>query len=344
MKKDLKRINDIVSRFINDFLLDDSNMIHIERLNHFRSFTRILLDNIPNIEKVHYKNKVSKDECINYAYYFLESLSPEYGLYLFNRLDDKTIKFIKHKDALANGENLYCNITINDKCNHINIIDTNDISVTYSIIHEILHETNYIYENDNPNFHDDTRDYFTETVSLLGTTLAHEFYELRYPNNKEFRNDSQDDFYGLYKKAAGMDYVLRLIDAYIFNDHISNQEINMIEKDKSDFYLSAANEYIEDVLEYDYDEYGVDCLDILYNESYLVAGLLVTYILANYPNYEQRVNVLKDLNELIMVRDYKDIFTYLNLDVYELNGWFIDLTDESLQQLEKCFKEESKKM
>ena len=45
-----------------------------------------------------------------------------------------------------------------------------------------------------------------------------------------------------------------------------------------------------------------------------------------------------------MVKDYKAIFNYLDLDVYELDDWFINLTDESLAKLEKSFKEESKKI
>ncbi|MBR3523873.1 MAG: hypothetical protein IKN87_04275 [Bacilli bacterium] len=339
MHKNLKEINNRIDKYVNYFLRDNNYEAHIERLNHFKSFTKILIDNIPFVDDVSYKNRVSKEECINYAYEFLESISPKYGLYLFKKLDNNQIEFVTLNEAYHKNLPL-CSYYENG---FIYIVLTNDISDTYDIIHELMHDTNNIEDLDNPNFNPETRDYFTETISFLATTIAQDFFAKKYPNNKEFKYDINSDYYGLYKRVAGIDYVLQLIDAYLINNNINQNDIELIEKDKSPFYINSAEEYIDEALNYEavYDE---DSFDLLFNEGYLLAGLLTNYILNTYPEYEDRVKVLKDLNELIMVKDYKAIFNYLDLDVYELDDWFINLTDDSLAKLEKSFKEESKKI
>lgn len=344
MISELTKINNKISKFVHEYLLDDNYQLHIERISHFRSFVDILLNNMPFIDETEYKTKVTKEDSIKYAYLFLESISKEYGLYLFDKLDKDEINFITFDEAMKKDFPLTSYTeNINDKC-IINIVLYEDISDTYSIIHELLHSMNAINDISNPNLKPETRDYFTELVSFLGTTLAQDFFTRKYPNNKEFRYDIHDNYYGLYKKAMGMDYILGLVDAYIFNEIITNHDIEKIEKDKSSFYLDSVLDYLEEILEYDDEELGVDCLDLLYKEGYIIAGLLTNYILNNYQNYEERVEVLKDLNELIMTKDYKVIFNYLDLDVIEKDNWFINLTDDSLNKIEKSFKEESKKI
>ena len=344
MTKELTKINNKISKFVHEYLLDDNYQLHIERISHFRSFADILLNNIPFIDEVEYKTKVTKEEAIKYAYQFLESISSEYGLYLFNKLDKDQINFITFDEAIKKKLPLTSYSQYKKGKRIINIVLNGDISDTYSIIHELLHDMNIIEDINNPNLKPDTRDYFTELVSFLGTTIAQDFFTRKYPNNKEFKYDIYEDYYGLYKKAMGVDYILKLIDAYIFNEIITNHDIETIEKEKSSFYLDSALDYLDEILEYDDNEFGVDNLDLIYKEGYIIAGLLTNYILNNYQTYEERIEVLKDLNELIMTKDYKVIFNYLDLDVIENDNWFINLTDDSLNKIEKSYKEESKKI
>ena len=339
MHKNLKEINNRIGRYVDYYLRDQNYEEHMERLNHFRSFSKILLDNIPFVDDVSYKNRVSKEDCINYAYEFLETISPKYGLYLFKKLDNEQIEFIKFDDAYHKNMPLFSHY----EDGIIYIVLTGDISDTYDIIHELMHDTNNIDDLDNPNFNPDTRNYFTETISFLATVIAQDYFTKKYPNNKEFKYDINSDYYGLYKRVVGIDYVLKLIDAYLINNNINQNDIELIEKDKSPFYINSAEEYLDEALTYE-DVYDEDTFDLLFNESYLLAGLLTNYILNIYPEYEDRVRVLKELNELIMTKDYKSVFSYLDLDAYEIDDWFIDLTDDSLAKLEKSFKEESKKI
>ena len=60
MHKNLKEINNRIDKYVNYFLRDNNYEAHIERLNHFKSFTKILIDNIPFVDDVSYKNRVSK--------------------------------------------------------------------------------------------------------------------------------------------------------------------------------------------------------------------------------------------------------------------------------------------
>lgn len=331
-------INEILNNFTSEFALDENGQPSMNYFMYTRQLLNIAFANFHNLEIRPYKKKVSLKRSIENALEFLGNLSDDYGDYLHQRLNDGTFEFVSAKDALKNNESLESYSTYENGKRKIHVVYEENISDTFTIIHEILHDTNLIPPEEY-NFETDylfeTRDMFTEMISFLGTFLAKEYFKENYPNMKELNKDLTDDYCGLYIKCIQTDFGLDLLERFINNGYINAFDIYDLVSDYSEQYIDVAYDYLKAIVE------SNDTL-IFYNERYITGTILSNYIINTEKNPKL---AFIELNEMITENDVENIFTYLDLEpLFDKNDDLIGLTDESLQKLNKTFKKEMKKI
>lgn len=326
----LEKINYEVSDFVYKHLYDNGEP-NLKKIDYTRSVTKILLENIPNITEYEYKKVEPLKNSIEYAFLFLGSLDDSYGAYFHKRLTDGTIHFCKLDYAIENDIPDTSFSSYEDGERIISLIYEENIGDVYSIIHEIFHDMNLIVDIDDPKYNPMTRDMFTEMVSFLATNLAKEYFETKFPEKKEFKYDITDEYYGLYHKTMQIDFLIKAIDVYLNNGYISEQHLIEILENKSDFYVGTVVDCIEQL-----DSF--EDLDIYFNERYLTGALLTQYVLNTNSKYEDKVQVLKDLNEMIMTYPAERIFDYLDIEYIVEDDYLMNLSPESLEKIEKSYK------
>lgn len=332
----IEKLKEEVRKFVFDKLYDDGKP-SFERLNYTKRIIKILLENIPEIKRKKYQMKVPIKKSIEYARLFLSSLGDEYANYLDERLNDGTINFCSLKDSYELGIPNVSYATYEDDKRFISLIYNENLSDVYFIIHEIFHDMNLIVDLEDANYNPATRDSFTEFISILATTLARDFFEKNFPNKKEFKYDIVSQYFGLYHKTVKLDFIIKIVDIYLNEGYISDKHLIDILENKSEFYLRSAIECIEKV-----DK--LEELDIYNEERYLTGFLLTEYVLNSNTKYNDKVKVLKDLNEIIMTYPSALILNYLDLEYVVSNGYFVNLTEDSLTKIEESYIKEGKKL
>lgn len=334
----IENINEILNNFTSEFALDKNGQPSMEYFRFTRQMLNIAFANFHNLEVRPYKKKIPLKRSIENALEFLGNLDEEYGKYLDQRLKDGTIEFVSSKEAEKNNESLESYSTYKNGKRLIHIVYEEDISDTFTIIHEILHDTNmllpenYSIETD---YLYETRDMFTEMISFLGTTLAKDYFKKNHPNMKEMDIDLIDDYCGLYVKCIQTDFALDLLERFIQNGCVTTFDIYDLLGDCSEQYIDIAYDYLKMMQE------SNDSL-IFFNERYITGTVITNYIL----NTEKDPKLaFMELNEMITQYDVENIFNYLDLDpLFDDNDELIGLTDESLSKLNKTFKKEFKRI
>ena len=334
----IDNINEILNNFTSEFALDKNGQPSMEYFKYTRQLLNIAFANFRNLEVRPYKKKIPLKRSIENALDFLGNLDEEYGTYLDYRLKDGTIEFIPFKQALENGESLESYSTYDNGKRKIHIVYEENISDTFTIIHEILHDTNMLLPEDyniETDYLFETRDMFTEMISFLGTYLAKKYFKEKYPNMKEIDKDLVEDYCGLYIKCLQTDFALDLLERFMQNGCITTYDIYDILGDCSEQYVDIAYDYLKTMQE---------CNDamIFYNERYITGTILADYIVNTEKNPKL---AFMELNEMITQYDVASIFNYLDLEpLFDENDELIGLSDESLSKLNKTYKKEFKKV
>lgn len=334
----INKINEILNKFVSDYILDESGQPSMNYFKYTRQLLNIAFDNFHNLEVVPYKKKVSLKRNIENALEFLDNLDSDYSKYLQERLADGTIKFVSSKDALNNNESLESYSTYENGKRLIHIVYEENISDTFTIIHEILRDTNLMlpeYYNFENTYLYETRDMFTEMISFLGTYLAKEYFLKNHPNMKEIKKDLTDDYCGLYIKCIQIDFGLDLLERFVNNGYITSFDIYDLVSDCTEQYIDIVYDYLKMMVE------SNDNL-LFYNERYLTGTILSDYIVNTEKNPKL---AFMELNEMITQNNIGDIFTYLDLEpLFDENDNLVCLDEESISKLNKSFKKEMKRI
>ena len=198
---------------------------------------------------------------------------------------------------------------------NIHIVCYKDLSDIYTTIHELMHASNIIVEDNIPL--KCRRDLITETVSLLATVEAEKYF-LKTRNISEFKINKNDDYIGIINNAHKTKDSLYLVDCYLTKGSINEEDIENVNINT-----------IEEILQYKE-------VQIPFYEKYLLAYVLVNYIEANFDSK----NVLIDLNRMVRSDSLKDIFDYLNIDfdiITTKNGLEIiqGISDDTMDKFKK---------
>ena len=314
----IEELNKYIEEYINNYSLKE----YPELINYVRKLTKIILDNPPVLEDKEYLLDIKLQTSQKLAMEFLEHIGINFNDLLVNNLGTLNIKFKHFSELNKDDDNISYADYENGKLD-VNIIYYEDLSDCYTIIHELLHASNVVVEDD---LAKKIREMLTETVSLLGTVEAEKYFlDTRY--NEEFRINKMDDYYGILENASKAKDNLKLIDIYLQNGSIKEEDLVGINEDS----------YEEIIINKE--------VQIPYYERYLLAYVLTNYIEKTYDGK----TVLKRINKMLKTNTIEEIFLYLKLDFDILKSsdgveLITDISDYSLEKLEKSLKEESKKI
>lgn len=349
-------LNEKLQKFVmENIYIEEENKFDEAILIELDKIVEILIKNVPKFTLYPYKEKISLEKSIEYATEFLDYLDPEYANYLIERINDGTIEFIP-PDNIDDIEDdiTYSYSTFSDDKRKIKIYYKNTYNDIYTIIHEIFHDMNLIVPDDLEKYNEYTRSLFTETVSILATTIAKDYFVKKYPNKKEFTYNLKAEIYELYNYATKLDFAMRLIKTFIENSFISSNDIFNILDDKSDYYVETVKEYFDEIKNPIFEQTD---LNVFYMLIYLEGILIVFNILDKYPKEEERINILKELNVMIMEYSTESIYDYIDLEYNKTSYNEIDennvlqtytsydgLKNETFEELEKSYIKQIKKI
>lgn len=334
----LDKINKMLYDFVNEKVyFEDKSRINL--FDYTDSLKKILYENMPYIYARKYKKKMSVKESIKKAREFFEYLGQDYVEYFDMRLNDGTITFETEDEAKKLGHDVNSASGVDEnKKRYIRIIYEENFTDVYTIIHEVLHDTNLIIVDKDEVTLDEyyimeNRDTFTELISILGTLIARNYFKSH--NEKEYDIDVMNELYAISIKCDQLDFAVNMVNLFIEKGCITRYDLVELMEGKDEIAGDAIKDYIEDITR-------EEDLLIYYNERYLTGFVLALYIINKYDNPEE---VLKELNEMITTSYIEDIFDYLDLDChFDDDNMLVDFNEETKKMLTKTVKQQMKKI
>lgn len=293
----------------------------IDDLKFIKSLNDIILRNAFSKKILDYKEKIDLNYSASLAYTFFKYLSDDYASYFEKRLNDGTIHFSYNYEI---GQSYYDNT---NKKRIIEVPITNTIEDSFVMVHETLHDMNL-----KPNFISESRMLYYETISMLGEILFEEFLI----NHKLHMSDSKRQIHNMFASVSFMalcsDFDLKLISDFINNDGYVDIT----------FFKNLCAKYDSDVLDETFlSLFNNSHLSLNINQRYIIGCLLACYMRDRIKNNPKNLCEFIETNDMMQDVYFESLINYLDLSIEEDDEHLI-FTDESLKNLEKCYKKEIK--
>ena len=282
-----------------------------------------------------YKKVYTPNESIKLAKEFLTELGPKY-IDSFTKCEEEntfstvTYNFCIKNNIIPMSHSYYGE----DKKSHINLLAYFDATDTYTLIHEVVHVTNQykkpLYRNDvvdDNEYQYYTWNLFTEALSDLACHIATKYFEINHPEEKDLQKNNYREIRGHRQINKQVAFMLDLLDLYLANGQITAKDLVTLLSDSDNEYVIASTEEIKNL-------YSIGEFEIIYKLSYLLGELIAEYIVENN-TYQESINILNDMNEMITYDRIENIFKYLDIDVKEIDKWFVKVDDKELSLLNK---------
>ena len=325
-------INNVVGNFVYGFLYDDNGNYDEKRLKSMQQIISMYKENFFPFKTPKYKIQFSPTRSVNLAYEFLKELGPEYAHNLRQCEQEETLRFYTIDDVYKYNYPTHSHFFYDNGKNYMNILCRFNVGDVYGIIHEAVHSTN-AYTKETGTFEAEdmsdnsfyTWDLFTETMSYFATRLARMYYMEKYPDNKEFPKEYYDEEDGFNRMYYKTDFMMQLLQIFLNKGQIQNEDVMNIANNVSDDYLYAATNQLLELYDNNY-------FTIINNMSYLLGNIVVNHILANH-DYKEAKQIFLDMNKMVKDKEVKDIFTYLDLEVKNIDMWFVDIDPKEFNKL-----------
>lgn len=312
----LENLNNYFAKYVDEYSLK----YHPELINYVRKITDLVLENPPLFEEKEYLLDIKLQTSQKLAFEFLETIGIKFNDLMLTDLGTLNINFKNYLDL--DESKLMSYSEYKDGNLDVNIVYYNDLSDCYTIIHELLHALNTVIEDNLAKRY--RRDVLTETISILGTVEAEKYF-LKTRINDEFTINKMDDYYGIYENALKTKDTLNLLDIYLTNGKINENDLKYVDEDTINEILTLEE------------------IPIPFYERYILAYVLINYIEANYNGKD----ILIRLMDMIKNNTLEEIFSYLNLDfnIIKVNSdveFITDISDYSLDKLKKALNNKTK--
>ena len=306
---------DILNKAINDYIVK-SNLTGIEDFKFMKELNKIIL----NSKEVYFDfkriDKYSLKESEKLVKDFLSNLNPYYKDYYEMRVEDGSFIFDEDEKKECYSYSSYDPI---DKKRIIYIPLDYSLYDSYAIVHELMHDLNL-----DTNMKSLTRYFYTEGMSLLGELLFKDY--LKDKNIKQYKEPINRTFYELKTKAIDVDFNIKLIDTYLKDGYIDISNFITILDSYPESYASTL-EYIVNKIISD------EMLSIDREQTYIIGGLLATYMYDRIKNNRNNILELFELNEMLKYYNYSQVLEYLDFDIENNN-----ITRKSFKILEEKYK------
>lgn len=298
--------------------------LKLQDLHFFKSINDIVLSKKLKLSLNPYQVPVSFDESYMYVLSFFKTIGNEYSTH-FNEILENQI--LETPVAISKNEALHAYSTYSPETKEraivVPLIDR--IMDTYTLVHEVLHDTN-IPKDLNPSL---TRNLFTETVSMLGELLLEDYYRAMQKPPKEFKINKKDTLYSVYYKASLIDIQLKILDSTIKDESLEKS----LFANRSYYEQFIINETIEKTIgnQFNYD----------YLFRYVLGILLASLIHQEMLDKEADLKTFTWLNENMNTKSIEEIFGKLGLELEEKDS--LSLTNQSMKKLRYAYSREIKR-
>lgn len=312
----ITKLNNIVKKE------NESDPIVLDDLLFIESLVKIILSvDIPKYD-FSYKNEVSIENSLYHSLNFARTIDRKYYEQMHLIIQNKKIFYIlddySKKDiilpALINLEN--------EKI--IRLVYNNTISDSYTFTHEAFHYINTILNKTCLNW-----ELMTETISFVAEGLQMKYFEEYSKIFPDYKINEKYNMYAIKIKAYKLDFEINLIKLYIKNGHIDYDDIRLLLIDKSNEYIEAVYDDIEEMTLN--NEMNFNSL-----QRYVVGACLSTHMLQRIKDDYKKINEFIYINDNCYNIEFVETLKMLDLSLKDEKS--IILTDSSINLLSKEYK------
>ena len=278
---DIKKLDEIITLYcdskVSRFFKDNVEQVYPMALS-------VLKIPNPEIEKFEWSREISFADSIKYVYMFLNDLDSNLASQFITKINDPDIVKIESRENNSKGEDC----VDSDGIVHIYYENTpNDIFI---ICHEMLHKL-----NEQPKIETFTRDYFGETVSIMGEMLLGEYLvENGIINQNDFNLRKLKRLNGDREKARDVIIESNLIAIKKADKEINYESLNEVINNCTDdsikrILIDESNDLkrITSIFRnYDKDSNIVDVLNLRGSQRYVIAEHLAHEFMDKESKYD----------------------------------------------------------
>ena len=310
----INELNKILYVYLNGG--NEEEFIYIQRI------LDIVLKNKRNFEYQEFNTYIELYKSLTLVYKFLKQLNPNYEKYFERKLDDGTMSFDYGYEM---GYSYF------DESYHKRILIpiTHSIHDAFIIIHELMHNKNLKIDSDSI-----TRHRFTESLSILGEMLFHDYLIENHLYVHDANKHMEDVFWTAYRITMKNDFEVKLSLSYLNDGFISDNLIR-------DLY-SKDDEYNWQIYYSMVDAIENKTLSLDIEQRYSIGIVFASYLHQRIKDNPRKKYELFELNEIINEISIENLMSYLDLDVEEQDNTV--LTYDSVKKLEKAYKKELKSL
>lgn len=307
-------INDKLFEYLEGTCLDDFRFV--------KALNNIILRNPLKRKHAEYDEKIDLNYSASLAYSFFKSLSEDYALYFEKRINDGTFRFSK---KFPIGTSSYDKAL---KKRIINIPITNNIGDSFVMVHELLHDMNLDINGNTL-----CRMLTSEAISMLGELLFRDFLIKHNLIAKDNYKPIINNFLSVDSMATSNKFELCIIEEYLQNGYV---DISFLK----DLYTHYDDDTINTTISTLFDD---SLLEYEVNQRYIIGALLSCYMYQRIEENPKCINELMDINSIMNETYFENLINYLDLEIKPDDEW-INLSNDSFEKLEKCYKKELKRL
>lgn len=313
---------DLINYIIYDCICD-YEINKFEELKFQENICSIVLSNQVSFKTREYKKKYSFDECFKISYDFLSTISKEYASLLIKRRDENAF-------IIDSGNNSLYPTSFSDIIDgvpkmYINF--NNNLSSSYSIMHEFIHDMTIMNSENSI-----TRTIFCEVMTLYAEKLMDKY--LKENNYKEYYIHARNIANAIKEKALYTLFEIELIRLFLNKGYITNTDIKSIMK-KFNYDINLSYHYADIMIEQQ--------LFWSTEQRYLIGYLLASHMMEREQQKSTGSKEFFELNDKINIFNESQFLNYLDLERTN-NSDIFNLTDESYEVLKTNYIKHLKKI
>lgn len=315
----MEKLNQIIEKEI-----VENNIYDMEEFTYLFNMVDIILSEKMSLKEQKYKKRVPLHKSIQYTDLFLNSLDPSYRKSFQNLLENKQIEF--EKDFEENNEIAYSDMKNNQ--NYIYIPYQNNISDTFTITHEVIHDISLMPEISS------ARSFYCEVFSLLSEKLQKDYIQRNF-HIKEYQLNEQNLLSYLNETTLYIKLEISLFLEYFQKGYLTKMDVLKTIESFDMKYAISLWLHVKSILKS--KEFS-----LFLQQRYIVGYLLASYMHERILKDPKKIKELLELNEMINEYTEEDVLHYLDLD---LDGSsYFNLSDESYKKLQKTYHNEIKRV
>ena len=312
----IQRLNEILK------VENESDPIAEEDLIFIQSLVNIILSvELPKYD-FKYTNSVSIETSLYHSLDFMRTIDRRYYEQMHLIIQNKKVCYLK-EDYNTNEIILPALITLdNEKV--IRMVYNENISDSYTFTHEVFHYINTIIGNYSLNW-----ELMTETISFVAEALQMIYFKDYSKLFPDYKINEKYNLYSIRIKACQLDFEINLLKLYLNKKHIDYDDITSLLIDKSDEYIEAVYDDIEQMT-------LNNEMNFNFLQRYVVGACISTHMLQRIKDDYNKINEFIYINDNCNSMSFIDTLKMLELPLKDKK--LVILTDSSIELLSKEYK------